>query len=262
MEFHEFLSLIRRKRQTIFVIILTGIILTAVFSLAQTMKYSVHSRLLVVQNSIGDDTYALSKSNEYLGNLFAEIIHSSSFYDQVLISNFGIDRSYFDGTYSQQVKKWRKTVETKTQSNTGIIDISVYHPNVQEARKIALAINNILISSNQNYQGGQNVRINIIDQPLSSVYPTKPDLLFNLSAATLISLFLALFYIYVFPEEEYDIRLLGKKKKKIKTLKNQPVEPLKYETINRETPEIETTEIETPEERAPLNGNIRNIIGR
>lgn len=272
MEFHEFLSLIRRKRQTIFVIMLVGIILTTVFSLAQTMKYSVHSRLLVVQNSIGDDTYALSKSNEYLGNLFAEIIRSSSFYDQTLNSNFNIDRSYFSGTYSQQIKKWGKAVETKTQSNTGIIDVSVYHPNVQEAKKIALAINNILISNNQNYQGGQNVRINIIDQPLSSAYPTKPNLPFNLLAAALISLFLAFFYIYVFPEEEYDIRLFSKRKKKTKVFKNQVVEQLKYETINREAvememPELETTETKTsememPEEHAPLNGNIRNIIGR
>ena len=269
MEFHDFLALIKRKKQTILVIMLIGIVLTAIASLAQTMKYSTHSRLLVVQNSVGDDTYALSKSNEYLGNLFAEIIRSSSFYDQILSSNLNIDRSYFAGTYGQQIKKWQKTVETKTQSNTGIIDVTVYHPNVQEAKKIALAINNILISNNQNYQSGQSVRINIIDQPLSSAYPTKPNLPFNLLAATLISLFLALFYIYIFPEEKYDLHLINKRKKKVKKLNKEMTELLEYETakygeISKEVAETEreTAETKTTEESDQLSGDIRNIIGR
>jgi len=257
MEFNEFLSLIRKKKQTIFTLMLVGIMLTVVFSLAQTMKYSVESRLLVVQNSVGDDTYTLSKSNEYLGNLFAEIVHSSSFYDQVLGSNYNIDKNYFSGTYSQQIKKWQKTVETKTQSDTGIIDISVYHPNVQEARKIALAVNDILINSNQSYQGGQNVRINIIDQPLSSAYPTKPNLLYNTLAAALISFFFSIFYIYIFPEEKHSIYLFGKRKKKVKTPEAPKAQetpriiPIKYEVIDKAT-----------DEPVRLNGNINNIINR
>jgi capsular polysaccharide biosynthesis protein len=257
MEFNEFLSLIKKKKQTIFTLMLVGIMLTVVLSLAQTMKYSVESRLLVVQNSVGDDSYTLSKSNEYLGNLFAEVVHSSSFYDQVLNSNYNIDRNYFSGTYAQQIKKWQKTVETKTQSDTGIIDISVYHPNVQEAKKIALAINDILINSNQSYQGGQNVRINIIDQPLSSAYPTKPNLLYNTLAAVLISFFFSIFYIYIFPEEKHSIYLFGKKTKKVKTPETlkapetPKIIPIKYETIDKET-----------DEPVRLNGNINNIIGR
>ena len=262
MEFNEFLSLIRKKKQTIFTLMLVGIMLTVVFSLAQTMKYSVSSRLLVVQNSVGDDTYALSKSNEYLGNLFAEIVRSSSFYNQVLNSNYNIDKNYFSGSYSQQIKKWQKTVETKTQSDTGIIEISVYHPDVQEAKKIALAINNILINSNQSYQGGQNIRINIIDQPLASTYPNKPNLLYNTLAAALISFFLSIFYIYIFPEEKHSIYLFGKRKKKIKTpeaprISETPrVAPIKYEAIKRETIEREE------DEPVRLNGNINNIINR
>lgn len=257
MEFNEFLSLIQKKKQTIFTLMLVGIMLTVVFSLAQTMKYSVESRLLVVQNSVGDDSYALSKSNEYLGNLFAEITRSSSFYNQVLNSNYNIDKNYFSGTYSQQIKKWQKTVETKTQSDTGIIDITVYHPNVQEAQKIALAINDILINSNQSYQGGQNVRINIIDQPLASTYPTKPNLLYNTLAAALISFFFSIFYIYIFPEEKHSIYLFGKRKKKTKRLEEPKTAeaprniPIKYKAIEEEH-----------DEPIHLNGNINNIINR
>lgn len=251
MEFNEFISLLNKKKQTIFTLILVGVMLTVVFSLAQTMKYSVESRLLVVQSSVGDDNYSLSKSNEYLGNLFAEIIHSNSFYDQVVSSNYNIDKNYFSGTYNQQIKKWQKTVETKTQGDTGIISISVYHPNVQEAKNIALAVNNTIINSNQNYQGGQNVRINIIDQPLSSTYPTKPNLVLNTLAALAISFFLSIFFIYVFPEEKYNVYLFGKKKKKIKVQEIHRTVPIKYESLEiREDIPVH------------LNGNINNIINK
>lgn len=251
MEFNEFINLLRKKKQTVFTIMLVSIMFVIVFSLAQTMKYSVKSRLLVVQNSAGADTYTLSKSNEYLGNLFAEIVYSSSFYDQVVGSNLEIDKNYFSGSYNQQIRKWKKTVETKAESDTGIINISVYHPNVSEAKKISLAINNILISNNQNYQGGQNVKINIIDQPLSSAYPAKPDILFNALMAAAISFFFSIFYIYVFPEEKYNIYLFGKKKKKIKTPEVHRTVPIKYETIDAKE--------EIP---VHLNGNINNIINK
>jgi len=216
MEFKEFLNLLKKKKQTMFTLVFVVFMLTLVFSLAQTMKYTVKSRLLVVQNAYSNDAYVLSKSNEYLGALFAEIVYSSSFYDQVMSSNYNINSSYFSGNYSQQIKKWRNVVQTRTQGNTGIIEINVYHPQVNEAKKIALAVNDILINKNQAYQGGQGVKINIIDQPIASSYPNKPNLINNLIIAFFGSLILSLFYIYIFPEEKYNLYILSKRAKKAK----------------------------------------------
>ena len=270
MEFNEFLSLIKRKKQTIFTLMFVVIMIVVVFSLLQTMKYTVKSRLLVVQNTSNNDAYALSKSNEYLGNLFAEVVYSSSFYDQVIGSKYNIDPNYFSGNYSQQIEKWRKTVSTKTQGDTGIIEINVYHPQASEANKISLAVNDILINNNQNYQGGQNIKVNIIDQPITSNYPNNPNIFYNVGAAVFGSFIISLFYIYIFPEEKYNLYLLGKRKTKKKKLNGDILENYgnadykveeKQAQKNGYRPEYMYPE-ETQENKQNISGNINNIIGK
>jgi len=186
--------------------------LVLLISVIQPLKYSVSSRLLVIQNATSADAYALSRSNEYLGNLLAEVVYSSSFYEQVRASKYNIDENYFSGNYNQQLKTWIKTVDTRAQDDTGIIDINVYHPDVTEAKKIALAVNDILINRNQEYQGSQNIKINIIDQPLASIYPTKPNIPYNLVATFFLSFIFALIYIYLFPEDRYSLSVFNSKK--------------------------------------------------
>ncbi|MFA6514266.1 MAG: hypothetical protein WCT50_03210 [Patescibacteria group bacterium] len=200
MEFNEFLKLVNKRKRTAFTIIFVTVVLTITISLLSPLKYGSKSRLLVLQNSTGSDVYSLSKSNEYLGNLFAQIVYSGSFYDQVKASQYNIDSNYFSGNYGQQLKKWQQTVKTDTQGDTGIIKINVYHPNIQEAKQISLAINDILINKNQDYHGGQNIKVNIIDQPLVSNYPIKPNLPYNIALALAASFIVSLFYIYIFPE--------------------------------------------------------------
>lgn len=281
MEFNEFLSLLKKKKQTIFTLMFVVVMVMVIFSLLQTMKYTVKSRLLVVQNATGNDAYTLSKSNEYLGNLFAQVVYSSSFYDQVIGSKYNVDNNYFSNSYSQQVEKWRKTVSTKTQGNTGIIEVSVYHPQASEANKIALAVNDILINNNQNYQGGQNIKVNIIDQPITSNYPNQPNIFYNIGAAIFGSFIFSLFYIYIFPEEKYNLYLLDKKKARKKKLNVNILERYgsagykiekKPEYRTEEKPEQESSyrpEYLYPKQTPPaeseeknISGNIRNIIDR
>ncbi len=272
MEFHEFLKLIQKKAQTIFTITLVGVMVVLLVSLVQPLSYRVKSRLLVVQNASSADAYSLSRSNEYLGGLLSKVVTSGSFYDQVSGSKYGVDKNYFTGEYSQQLKKWQKTVSTMTDGDTGIIEVAVYHPQVSEAKKIALAINDILITSNQNYHGGENVQINIIDQPLASSYPVKPNLLVNGLLALIGFLVFSLFYIYVLPEERYSVYLFGKSIKKNKTLKQSrisrtPVAPeLEYYGTRefQQGYEAENNFTVSPEMTEPknLSGNMRNIINR
>lgn len=214
MEFFDFLKLLKRKKGTILALIFVIIILSLGLSLINPLKYGAKSRLLVVQNSNGIDPYTVSKSNEYLGNLFSQIAYSGSFYNMVLESPYDIDKNYFSGDYNKQIKIWKKTISTKTLNDTGIIEINIYHPNPYQAQQIALAVNDILINKNSNYQGsGQSIKVNIIDQPLISNYPIKPNLPQNVVVALTAGLLFSLFYIYIFPEERYNIRLWSNKKK-------------------------------------------------
>jgi len=275
MELHEFLKLIKRKKQTIFIIIIVCLIITLGLALTQSFKYGSQSRLLVVQNNTGADAYTLSKSNEYLGNLFSQVAYSSSFYNFVLSSQYDIDDNYFSGDENQKLKKWRQTVQTKTISDTGIIEINIYHPNYYQAQQLALAVNDVLINKNLNYQGnGQGIKIVVIDQPLVSTRPVKPNLPYLGGLALVGGFILALFYIYIFPEEKNSLELI--RKKAYKKLAQNPITPNLYNSPQNqnnsnnpvnityqplENQVIETAEIgEQSAQDIRPTGNINNVF--
>ncbi len=234
MNSQDFTGLLKRKTGTI--IAITFLILTAVLgvSLLQPLKYSAKTKLLVVQNSVGLDSYAVSRSNEYLGRLFSEVAYSGAFYNLVLNSQYKVDRNYFNASYAEQIKLWRKTISTRTLADTGIVEIEVYHENPEQARVIALAVNDVLMNQNANFQGGgEAVKVSVLDQPLVSDYPNQPNLLYNFFFALAGGLAFSIVFIYLFPEKRYDVRLLPKmkKKEKIKFGNSQVVieeKPLKY----------------------------------
>ncbi|KKR13464.1 MAG: hypothetical protein UT42_C0046G0007 [Candidatus Falkowbacteria bacterium GW2011_GWA2_39_24] len=103
MELHDFLGLLKAKKQTIgslvVMFLLLGIILTAV----QPFKYSSSLRLLVFQstnNQTALDPYAVTRSNEYLSGVLAKVTQSNSFYERVINANFAIEQDYFGNTLS------------------------------------------------------------------------------------------------------------------------------------------------------------------
>jgi capsular polysaccharide biosynthesis protein len=252
MEFQEFLNLIGKRKKTILAIVFVTLVLTIAVSLISPLKYGAKSRLLVLQDSNGADAYSLSKSNEYLGNLFTQVVGSGSFYDQVRASQYNIDRNYFAGSYSDQLKKWNQTVQADTQSDTGIIEINVYHPNIQEAKQISLAVNDILINQNQAYHSGQNIKVSIIDQPLVSNYPVKPNLPYNGAVALVASFIISLFYIYIFPEHK---KKTPAPRKEVRI----PVKEIVYEA-QREYNPIEENYNNQPETERNIYGNINNVL--
>jgi capsular polysaccharide biosynthesis protein len=266
MEFLNFVGLIKKKKGTIFTIVFVVLILTLGISLLLPLKYEAKSRLLVVQNTAGTDPYTVSKSNEYLGNLFAQVVYSESFYNLALSSQYNIDKNYFSGDYNQQMKIWSQTIETKTLADTGIIEVSIYHPNPNQAEQIALAVNDVLMNKNGNYQGnGAGIKINVIDQPLISTYPVQPNILQNLIIALAGSLLFSLFYIYLFPDDRYSMKLwpsrrLKKSKNTAHSIKidyypvnaqdvpSDPENPNNYQEVNNQSAEFSP------------RGNMNNIL--
>jgi capsular polysaccharide biosynthesis protein len=243
MEFLDFIKLIKKKKGTFLTITFFAVMLTLLVSLINPLNYEAKSRLLLIQNSGDSDPYILSRSNEYLSGLLAEVVHSGSFFDLVLASPYDIDKNHFSGNYNKQLKKWNETVNTKTYSDTGIIEINIYHTSPYQAQQIALAVNNILITNNASYQSGNTVKINIIDQPLVSTYPVQPNLIMNSGLAVIGGLLFSLFYVYLFPEERYDFKLWSSKKtKKAKRLGG---------AINLENYDAE--------QMSPMEGNMEGI---
>jgi capsular polysaccharide biosynthesis protein len=275
MELKDFIKLLSKKRQTVWAWIFVFIALGLIITFVQPLKYSAKSKLLVIQNTRDVDPYTVSKSNEYLGNLFSQVLYSSSFYDLTLGSQYNINRSYFTNDATRQQKIWKKTVKARSLNNTGIIEMEIYHPDPYQAKQLSLAVNDVLMNKNFNYQGmGDTVKVNVIDQPLVSNYPTNPNPLINFALSIVLGISFGFVYIYFLPEEKYNFYLFGKPKSRrkkaqkeilvrTKTAKAEKV-PVHLDNQNMETDFLTGNFVEQPQASAPveLKGNMANILPR
>lgn len=255
MEFKDFLKLIKIKKTTVFAIVLLCMSIAVLFTIVQSFRYEAKSKLLIVTNhNMDTSTYDLSKLNGYLSNLFAEIIKSDDFYNEVVNSGYNINENYFlKKGEDKKIEIWKKSISAKTlMSDNGIIDIRVYHTNKGQARQISEAINYVLKIKNGNYHGlNNNVNIKIIDKPIISRWPVKPNILLNFLLTIIIGIFISFVYIYFFPERRYDLKVFPGKKKKDNPETNEykRVEdsPMNYNKIEEST-------------KKHITGNMENVI--
>jgi capsular polysaccharide biosynthesis protein len=203
MELRHFLQLVKNRRKVIFGIMALFVIVAAIAVAFQSFKYSSESQLLVVQERQGIvvDAYTASKSSEHLSRVLASVVTSNSFFTKVIAISPTINMDYFGTTPQDQIKEWGKTVYAKNLNDTGIIAISVYHPNRSEAEKIAGAVNYVLMTEHGAYDGGgDTVKVRLIDQPVTSNYPVNPNLIVIGSLAVFLGLITGLIYVYLLAE--------------------------------------------------------------
>ncbi len=196
-----------KKKQSIIWWWLIGILAVATLvSFIQPLKYSAESQVLVVPDyRQTTDPYQISKTNEYLSSLLAQVTYSSSFFEATAKPEYQIDATYFGNTSKKRMNKWQKTIEVKALNDSGIISVKAYHPDKQQAEKLVRAINYNLITKNNFYHGlGDKVVLKVIDEPLVSLWPAKPNLPVNFALAFILGLLLGLIHIYLTSaEDEY-----------------------------------------------------------
>jgi len=286
MDTKDFLQLFKKRKTTVISITLIFVIIGLIITLLQPLKYSSKSRLLILQNT-SSDAYTVSKSNEYVGGLISEVIYSGSFLDSLKASNSIFDRNYFNSSYKENVKKWGETVYAKSSGSTGVIDIEIYHTNPEEAKNISNAVNQLIISGQSPYKfNPDQTKISIIDEPVVSSFPVKPNIPLNLSLSLLFGFLAGCSYIYLFPKERVSEKLakelFGNQEPIVKhhVHKTAPVfepvastpmysqtvvpENLPIFSVIEEAPIMEEVPIaEEPEYNTPyqFQGNISNVLG-
>jgi len=204
MELKQFLSVVRAKKQAILLIVLAFMVLSLIITFSQPIKYSSRLKLLVVQSvsQASTDPYSLAASNEYLSTILSEVTYSNSFFNRVLNSNFEINKDYFGKTTKKQEKIWNKTINAMPVNDTGIITITAYHKDRAETERIARAVGFVLMTEHQNYHGlGDNLRIKLLDEPITSKYPVKPNIALNLGLAIFLGFLFGLCYVYLIAEK-------------------------------------------------------------
>jgi len=193
----DLLHIFKKRYKTVILITLVFLVIALVVTFSQPLKYQVQSKILVVQQfSENADPYSASRLNEYLSGLLAKIIYSESFFKQTTESSENIDKKYFGDTPRAQIKNWNKTIKAKALYDSGIITLSVYHPDKQQAGIIMNSAIYTLKTTNNFYHSIPNVDIRIIDSPSTSLFPVKPNILLNGVIGIIFGLIFSLLYIY------------------------------------------------------------------
>lgn len=190
---------VRRKFIILFAIGAT--LLAGIFSFTQPLKYSASIRLLITQKAgFTLDPYTAIRSTELLGENLAQLIKTSSFLDRVLQSGYKIDAAYFraSGQLSerQRRKLWMQTIDAVQVRGTGILEITAYHPKPDEAMKIVAASAFLLSSQGSDYVG-RDITVRLVDAPLASRFPVKPNIPLNMFVGGLVGLLAGSGWIWV-----------------------------------------------------------------
>ena len=222
-------SIIKKYQSIIWWWLVGFLAAAALFSFTQPLKYLAKSQLLVVPdyNQVSDP-YQISRTNEYLSTLLSQVVYSSSFFDTAIKPEYHIDTAYFGDTLKKRLSTWRKTIDVRPVQDYGIISVKVYHPDKDQADKIVRAINYSLVTNGSYYHGlGDKVTIKVIDEPVVSNWPVKPNLPLNFSIAILLGIVVGLIHIYILsasqPQTYTEVALDWPSSEAVKDMAREPV---------------------------------------
>lgn len=172
--------LIKRSK----LIIAVGFVFAVVFLLVSflfPLEYKANSQVLIISRSrTGVDPYTVIKSAERVGENIAQVMKTGDFFDKVFAEpENGVDKNYFDKLEERKKRRlWQKSVEASVVYGTGVLDINIFHPKQDQALALAKAVGNTLVSRGWEYVGA-DVSIRVVNQPIATNWPVRPNLVLN-----------------------------------------------------------------------------------
>lgn len=197
-------DMLLRWRMLLVFTIVFGLIAFIVSALLPA-KYQSDIQMIVIQKQADDkvDAFSATKSAEFLSNIFAQAIYTTSFFNSVQDAPFDVRRTFSHDPEKRQ-KEWEKFISVKKVNNTGILKISVYDESRKTAEETAKAIAYILTTNSESYHGGgARVEVRLIDGPNTPLRPTVPYIIPNTIVGALGGMIIAMILIYFFPAVQF-----------------------------------------------------------
>lgn len=141
------------------------------------LQYSSTMRLLIIQKQLSQtDPYTAIKASERIADNLGQIIYTTSFYQKVMDAHFNIDQSYLKTDEIKKRKQWSDMIDTQVIRDSGMLSVTVYHKDPNQANQIARAIAFVLTTEGWQYVGGGDLQVKLVDEPLNSRYPVRPNI--------------------------------------------------------------------------------------
>jgi len=157
-----------------------ALLLAGGLSFIQPLQYSSSIRLLIIQPaSLGYDPYTAIRAAERIGDNLAQVVYTTDFFNRVNASKFAIDQNYFPESDARRRRQWSRMVSVQVERGTGLLNITVFHTDRDQATQIARAIAFVMTTEGGSYVGGSALQIRLVDDPLVSRFPVKPNVLAN-----------------------------------------------------------------------------------
>lgn len=200
----QYIKLLYSWKLTIIAMASFGLLLGLGYSFLQPMEYKAESGLLILpRTTIGLDAYSAIKTSERIGENLIQIMGTTSFFEKVQETDYGVDFSYFPLDDEVALKeKWLNSFSAYVKYNSGLMYISVFHEDKEQAVLLAQAINSILIHDNAGYLPQEGfIEIKLVDKAIADDWPARPNFIKNSLALSFALLFLTVVGIIITSKE-------------------------------------------------------------
>lgn len=173
-------NVLRSRYKFIVIFAISAAVLAGLLSFTRPLCYSASVRLLITQqSSFTLDPYTALRSTELVGENLVQIVSTSSFLARLLETGYQIDDKYFALIEQKRRNLWEDTIKARMISGTGLFTVTAFHPSKQEAIKIVSATAFLLSTQGSEYVG-RNITVRLVDPPLASRFPAKPNFALNI----------------------------------------------------------------------------------
>lgn len=172
-------------------LVLAGIFVATMAFFLTTLfspRFQVTTDFLIAQtNTTSSDFYTLFKSSEYIGRVLSESMASERFIDAV-IGTGKVSKEFLPLEKSERLKTWRHMVSTRSNAELGLLSVAVEANSDREATKVMQAINEVLITKNVEFRGGDEkaIEMRILSGPITERNPSPKELLLIIVAGFLV----------------------------------------------------------------------------
>lgn len=170
----------KRCRLLVFAGVLIGIA-AVLASLIFPLEYRADAQVLVISKArYGVDPYTAVKSAERVGENLAQVTGSNDFFLKVMSQQgYDIDKSRFENVSERlKRKRWQKALDVSAVYGTGVLNVSAFSKDKAQAEQLAGAVSAAIVSAGWEYVGG-DVGFKIVNEPVATRFPARPNLAVN-----------------------------------------------------------------------------------
>lgn len=230
MEMQHTLSAVRKQWTTLALVTLLAGGVALLFSALQPQDYSSEVKMLIIQKqNFETDTYLAAKSAEKVGDNLSGVLNTSSFFEKV-VAEGSVNLSELSELSAQdRHEAWGEKVSASVIPDSGLLVITAYDEDPVVAEKLAVAVASVMTTSSSEYHGGgESIVIKVVDEPVTSSYPVRPNIFVNVAVAMALGCVLSTTFVFLRADVPFKQGWAARTHKKKVALR--PLQPLQHET--------------------------------